>query len=733
VSAGSGLLLSLAFPPAEIWPLAFLALAPWLWLLRRAGPSRGALLGFVFGAAFFGATLYWIFLFGALAWTALTAVSALSTTIVGALTPGLLRPGRPVLSAVAVASIWTVVDWVRGAFPLGGFTWGGLGISQVDDRLVLPLATVTGVWGVTFVVVAVNALVVEAVAGGGGGRRRIGLVVLGAAIVLLPVAIPYSAPDGAPVDIAVVQVDVRVPPGTSATEEDMLVARRNIDLHRSLAGGTERPDLVLWGEGALDPGASGDPATLAAVRQAVADVGAPTALGAVINDTDGRQRTSELVLDGSGRVIDRYDKVHLVPFGEFVPWRSELDWISATRQIPVDRAPGTSVHAVSAPDVPPFGTPICYENSFPSLPRAFVRDGATFLVVPVNNASYGFTAASDQHLQMSRMRAVETGRWIVDAAVSGVSAFIGPNGDVVGRTGLFQRTILRGTITTSTATTPYVRWGDWFVLVLLVVALVLFLLPRRRAAVGAAPGPLPATPRILVVLPTYDERETIRPVIQGILARPERPDVLVVDDSSPDRTADVVRSIVDGSSRVRLRERPAKSGLATAYLEGFRFAVGEGYDLVVEMDSDLSHDPAELSELLHASGEHDLTVGSRYIPGGSVTNWSRARVALSRLGNLYARVMLGVRIHDATSGYRVYRRELLERLLQTPFATDGYAFQIELVMRADRLGYDVGEVPITFREREHGVSKISRSIVVEALWSVTRWGLAMRLGRAPSF
>jgi dolichol-phosphate mannosyltransferase len=136
--------------------------------------------------------------------------------------------------------------------------------------------------------------------------------------------------------------------------------------------------------------------------------------------------------------------------------------------------------------------------------------------------------------------------------------------------------------------------------------------------------------------------------------------------------------------------------------------------------------------LLEASSRHHLTVGSRYIPGGSVTNWSRARVALSRMGNIYARFMLGIRIHDATSGYRVYRREVLERLLQTPFQTDGYGFQIELVMRSDRLGFDVGEAPITFREREHGRSKISRSIVLEALWSVTRWGLALRVGREPT-
>lgn len=733
MSAVSGLLLFLAFPPAGIWPVAFVALCPWLWIVRRGGAGRGALLGFVFGVAFFGATLYWIFLFGALAWSALTAMSAVSTALVGALVPGVVRPGRPIVSAVAVASLWTVVDWIRGAFPLGGFTWGSLGISQVDDRVLLPLATLTGVWGVTFVVVAVNALLVDVASGGGGVGRRALPALTAAAIVLVPLAIPFSTPNGSTLDVAVVQVDVRVPPGTSAIDEDTVVAQRNIELHRTIAADLRKPDLILWGEGALDPGASGDPVTVAAVQQAVRDVGVPTALGAVMNDPDGEQRTSELVLDGTGKLVDRYDKVHLVPFGEYVPWRSELNWISATHQIPVDRTPGTIVGTVQAPGVPPFGTPICYENSFPALPRAFVRGGATFLVVPVNNASYGFTAASDQHLQMSRMRAVETGRWVVDAAVSGVSAFIGADGRVVASTRLFEPTVLRHTITTSTATTPYVRWGDWFVVVLIAVLIVLFLLPRRRTTARPRPGPLPAAPRILVVLPTYDERETIRPVIEGVLARPEAPDVLVVDDSSPDGTAEIVRSMIDGAGRVRLQERPAKSGLATAYLEGFTYAVGAGYDLVVEMDSDLSHDPAELSELLGAANGHDLTVGSRYIPGGSVTNWSRTRVALSRLGNLYARFMLGIRVHDATSGYRVYRRELVEHLLDTPFATDGYGFQIELVMRADRLGYDVGEAPITFREREHGVSKISRSIVVEALWSVTRWGFAFRLGRAPSF
>ena len=227
------------------------------------------------------------------------------------------------------------------------------------------------------------------------------------------------------------------------------------------------------------------------------------------------------------------------------------------------------------------------------------------------------------------------------------------------------------------------------------------------------------------MLPTYEERGTIEQAVRGVLAT-EGLDVLVVDDSSPDGTGEVVAAIAADEPRVRLLRRPAKSGLASAYLAGFHAAIEGGYDLAIEMDSDLSHDPAELSTLLGAVQHHDLVVGSRYIPGGSVTDWSRSRVALSRGGNAYARFMLGLPIHDATSGYRVYRRDLLAELLREPFGSDGYGFQIELVWRAHRLGYDVGEAPITFRERVYGTSKISNAIVAEALWKVTRWGWNLR-------
>jgi dolichol-phosphate mannosyltransferase len=170
-------------------------------------------------------------------------------------------------------------------------------------------------------------------------------------------------------------------------------------------------------------------------------------------------------------------------------------------------------------------------------------------------------------------------------------------------------------------------------------------------------------------------------------------------------------------------------GLASAYLDGFATALAEGHDLIVEMDSDLSHDPEQLPALLDVAKQGaDLTIGSRYVPGGSVSNWSPLRVALSRAGNIYARASLGLPVHDATSGFRIYRRPLVERLVERGVHTDGYGFQIELALRSYRDGWTLGEVPITFREREHGRSKISRSIVAEALWLIARWGVRLRLG-----
>jgi len=726
IAASSGALLSLSLPPVDAGWVVFLAPVPFLWLVRDVRPLRGLALGLTFGIAYFGLVLYWILLFGELGWTALVLVSACFTGVFGLLAPVLWRARHPVASILGLAALWTVLEAVRGAWPLGGFAWGQLGTTQTGNPVLLRLASVTGVWGISFVAILVAGLLLLSVERGRGApARALALAAACLALVLAPGLLPLPGDDGPAIDVAAIQIDVREADHLRGDAEDIAVARMNVDLHARLAD--DPPDLAVWGEGSLDPGATSDEATMREVRAAVDAVGAPTLAGAVLDDPDGSQHTSVLLLDGTGATVDRYDKVVLVPFGEYVPFRERLGWIDAIDQVPVDRVPGETPHTVAVPGLPAFGTPICYENSFPRVERQMVRRGATFFVLTTNNASYGMTAASRQHVLMSRLRAVETGRWVVHAAVSGISAVVDPRGDVVATTELFVPGITRAQIHASEAMTLYVRLGDWFVWASLVGVLALFAVPRSRRSPPRSLGQLPEVPRTLVVLPTFNERVTIADVLDGLLAIDEPVDMLVVDDGSPDGTAELVRDRASAEARVRLLERDRKAGLASAYLEGFRIAIDEGYDLVVEMDSDLSHLPEQLPRLLTAVRSHHMVIGSRYVPGGTVTNWSRARVALSRGGNLYARLCLGFPLHDATSGFRIYRRGTLEQLLARRIRSDGYGFQVELAYRAWRDGYDVGEAPITFREREHGHSKISRRIVVEALWLVTVWGVRARL------
>jgi apolipoprotein N-acyltransferase len=727
VAALSGAALSLSLPPVAWWPIAFLAPVPLLWLVRGSRPGRAALAGFAFGLAYFGAVLYWILLFGELGFAVLVLGSAAFLAAFGALAPAVWRPEHPVWSTLGLAALWTVVEAVRGAVPLGGFAWGQLAASQVDAPA-LPLASVAGGWGLSFLVMAVAGFLLLAIERRRTHSIRYAACALG--LILLPAAIPIGSPDGPELDVATVQVDVSSVQHLAGVEEDLAVARLHVDAHGTLQG--DPPDLVVWGEGALDPGALADPVITATITEAIAAVGAPTIAGAVVNDPDGSQHTATLAFDETGRIVDRYEKVHLVPFGEYVPGRRVLErFVDAVNQVPLDRVPGERVENLSVPGLPPVGTPICYENSFPSIPRSMVRQGAGLLVVTINNASYERTAASEQHLQMSRLRAVENGRWVVHAAVSGVSAFIDPSGDVVERRELFEPAIMRTSVRSSSRTTPYTRLGDWVPWGSLALVVVLLALPRRRPAARPEPGPLPEDPRILVVLPTYDERQTIETVLDGIMALPYRLDALVVDDGSPDGTGGVVRARAQADPRVRLVERDRKLGLASAYAVGFRLGLDEGYDVVVEMDSDLSHRPDELPRLLEAVRSRDLVVGSRYVPGGAVTDWSRPRVALSKGGNAYARFCLGFPVRDATSGFRAYRRDALRTVIEEEIRSDGYGFQIELVYRAWNAGLTLGEVPITFSERVHGQSKISRRIVYEALWLVTLWGLRARFRPTP--
>lgn len=235
--------------------------------------------------------------------------------------------------------------------------------------------------------------------------------------------------------------------------------------------------------------------------------------------------------------------------------------------------------------------------------------------------------------------------------------------------------------------------------------------------------------RVLVIIPTYNERENLPAVVARVREAAPSVDVLVVDDSSPDGTGQVADELANADDQIKVLHRTTKDGLGAAYIAGFRWAFDRGYDVMVEMDADGSHQPEELPRLLGALQDADLVIGARWVRGGKVVNWPKHREALSRGANTYARLMLGVPLHDATAGYRAYRAAALEKIGLNGVDSRGYCFQIDLAFRAIRLGLRVVEVPITFMERTSGSSKMSRDVVAEAMWRVTEWGVTSRANR----
>jgi len=233
--------------------------------------------------------------------------------------------------------------------------------------------------------------------------------------------------------------------------------------------------------------------------------------------------------------------------------------------------------------------------------------------------------------------------------------------------------------------------------------------------------------RATVCLPTYNERENLEPMLRAL--GPHSVRVLVIDDASPDGTGELAERLSVELDYVDVLHRPAKEGLGPAYLAGFARALADGAERVLEMDCDFSHDPADVPRLIAATNDADLALGSRYTAGGSIRNWGAARRAISRGGSFYAQLLLSSRIRDLTGGFKCYRREVLEAIDLASVDSRGYAFQIETTYRAVRAGFRVVELPITFADREVGGSKMSRSIVLEAIWKVPQLRLAALRGR----
>ncbi|MBU6233438.1 MAG: polyprenol monophosphomannose synthase [Acidobacteria bacterium] len=237
--------------------------------------------------------------------------------------------------------------------------------------------------------------------------------------------------------------------------------------------------------------------------------------------------------------------------------------------------------------------------------------------------------------------------------------------------------------------------------------------------------------RTLVVLPTYNEIANIERMLRTLRSTVPDCDILVVDDGSPDGTADVADVIARELGQISILRRSGKGGLGSAYRAGFTWGLEAGYEAFVEIDCDFSHDPRALPEMLALATSNEVVIGSRYVPGGAIPSWSTSRLMLSKGGNRYASLMLGLHVADSTAGYRVYTKSALSKIGYQTVRADGYGFQIEMTYRARSAGCSIVEFPISFTDRTEGESKMSRAIVTEALWMVTKWGAARLFGKGP--
>ena len=229
--------------------------------------------------------------------------------------------------------------------------------------------------------------------------------------------------------------------------------------------------------------------------------------------------------------------------------------------------------------------------------------------------------------------------------------------------------------------------------------------------------------KILVIIPTYNEAENIPSLIPGVLKQDKNIDILIVDDNSPDGTGEIVKEIIKANTRLHILEREGKMGLGSAYIAGFKYAIQNKYDYIFEMDADFSHNPDDLPKLLEAIKENDLVIGSRYINGVNVVNWSARRLALSLMASKYVRVITGMPLKDPTGGFKCFRRNVLESINLDNILSDGYSFQIEMNYKIWRKGFRIKEIPIIFVERRSGKSKMSKKIVREAIFVV--WKLKL--------
>ncbi len=478
-AAASGALLACSRPPIDAGLLALVALVPLFWAWRDASPRFAALLAFVAGVVYYGLLVSWVWYFGAVAVVPFVAVLAAYWAAAGAAIARFARSGFR--SPLLVAALWVIADAVVARFPLQGFSWGEIGYAMHDVAPARSLAALGGLTLVSFAVVALNAALLDLVTGRRVRARIVAAGTVAGVVVVTAIASAFALRPSASgtLHVAILQGNDLDRDLTPAEIDNRYLPRSHFRLASTLEG---RYDLVVFPESSLDEDPRQDPWLSENLAATATRLHTAVLANAVADAPDGRAINQDLLYDPEGHLVATYAKRHLVPFGEYVPFRHELRFISELQQIPRDFAPG---HAPGLATVAGhrIATVICFESAFGYQIRPLVHAGAQLIVVSTNNRSYRRSANSAQHLAIGQMRAAETGRPVVQAAISGISAFIDAHGRVRSTTALFDRTTLSATVTTTTGQTPYVRYGEWvLVLCLLGVAVASIRVATDRRA-----------------------------------------------------------------------------------------------------------------------------------------------------------------------------------------------------------------------------------------------------------
>lgn len=479
ISAGivSGLLLGLSFPPLNAGWTAPLTLGIFAFSLVGARRHASVLTGAAFGVAFMGPLVYWLWISaGVLAWFGVMVLQVAFFAVAGW---GCARAWRSRAPYLAIPAAWTAIELVRSRMPMGGFTWGDVGLTQIDT----PLSAYAPFGGVHLVGAAVMVLAVvlaEITMAPRGGWRRASIVA--AVVLVLAVVLPTPGlADAGSFDVASVQGNVprdrfRIGRGREGPEDEVIV-RNHLRATDTLIG-SAAPDLVIWPENSFDRDPRDYPDLFEPTKALIARVGAPFLIGAILDAGEGFTN-SNLHIATDGTIIGRYDKTHLVPFGEYVPaeiFRKLVPILD--EEIPRNGEPGRDIVVFDIGGTK-VGSVICFESAYPALVRRFVSGGAQMMVVTTNNAAFGDTTAAAQHLRQSRMRAIENGRSVVHSAIAGISALIAPDGTVVESAPLFTRDVLRAAMPLRSGQTPYTRWGSGLEAFMLVAGLFAAAKPRR--------------------------------------------------------------------------------------------------------------------------------------------------------------------------------------------------------------------------------------------------------------